>query len=80
MVLGACHYDPVTQVLDETHVQIGPEGFVLSPIRLRLAGPAEFDLMAQLAGLKLRARWGGWSAEPFNASSWRHVSLYEPAR
>lgn len=80
VVLGVCHYDPVSQILDETHVQIGTEGVVLSPIRLRLAAPAEFDLMARLAGLRLRGRWGGWHAEPFDTTSWRHVSVYEPSR
>jgi hypothetical protein len=53
---------------------------VLSPIRLRLAYPPEFDLMAQIAGLRLRERWGGWSGESYTATSWRHVSVYEMTR
>lgn len=77
VVLDVCRYDPVTQVLDENHVRIGVEGVVFSPIRLRLAQPPEFDLMARIAGLRLRERWGGWSGEPYTASSWRHVSVYE---
>jgi hypothetical protein len=32
--------------------------------------------MARLAGLELKERWGGWSREPFTASSPRHVSVY----
>ena len=79
VTLEACQYDPVTQVLDKNHVQIGTDGVVLSPIRLRLAYPAEFDLMARIAGLRLRERWGGWNGEPFTAASWRHVSVYERA-
>jgi SAM-dependent methyltransferase len=75
--LGVCQYDPVTQVLDINHVQIGSDGIILSPISLRLAHPPEFDLMARIAGLRLRARWGGWSGEAFTAASWRHVSVYE---
>jgi hypothetical protein len=51
----------------------------LGPISLRLAHPPEFDLMARIAGLQLRHRWGGWSGEPFTAASWRHVSVYEIA-
>jgi hypothetical protein len=35
--------------------------------------------MARVAGLRLRERWGGWNGEPFTASSWRHVSVYERA-
>jgi hypothetical protein len=66
-----CRYDPVTQILDEQHVRIGADG-----ISLRLAGPTEFDLMARIAGLRLIERCGGWNGEPFNAASWRHVSVY----
>ena len=76
VVLDVCRYDPVTQLLDESHVHISAGGIVLRPISLRLAYPAEFDLMARLAGLELRDRWGGWHREPFTASSRRHVSVY----
>jgi len=79
VVLGVCQYDPVTQILDNNHVRISADGICLSPIRLRLAHPPEFDLMARIAGLRLRERWGDWSGEPFTASSWRHISIYEPA-
>jgi SAM-dependent methyltransferase len=77
--LDVCRYDPVTQILDENHVDISADGIVLSPIRLRLANPPEFDLMARIAGLRLRERWGGWNGEPYTAASWRHVSVYERA-
>jgi SAM-dependent methyltransferase len=77
VTLEVCRYDPVTQVLDKNHVRIGADGIVLSPISLRQAYPAEFDLMARIAGLRLRDRWGGWNGEPYSASSWRHVSVYE---
>ncbi|NBE92347.1 MULTISPECIES: hypothetical protein [unclassified Nonomuraea] len=33
--------------------------------------------MARIAGLRLRERWGGWEGEPYTATSWRHVSVYE---
>lgn len=79
VTLDVCRYDPVTQVLDETHVHLGKDGPLFSPVRLRLASPPEFDLMARIAGLRLRERWGGWNGEPFTAASWRHVSVYERA-
>jgi SAM-dependent methyltransferase len=79
VVLDVCRFDPVTQILDETHVRLGKDGPLFSPVRLRLAYPAEFDLMARIAGLRLRERWGGWNGEPFTAASWRHVSVYERA-
>lgn len=79
VVLGVCRFDPVTQILDNNHVQIGAGGITLTPISLRLAYPPEFDLMARIAGLQLRDRWGGWNGEPFTATSWRHISVYELA-
>jgi SAM-dependent methyltransferase len=78
VVLDVCRYDPVSQIVDENHVRIGSDGIIFSPIRLRLAHPPEFDLMARIAGLRLRDRWGGWDAEPFGTTSWRHISIYEP--
>ncbi len=83
VVLDVCSYDPITQILDENHVRIGADGIGFSPIRLRLAHPPEFDLMARIAGLRLRERWGGWGGwggEPFIAASWRHISVYERAQ
>ena len=77
VVLGVCHYDPVTQILDNSHVRISADGIIIDPIRLRLAQAPEFDLMARIAGLRLRDRWGGWDGEPYTAASWRHVSVYE---
>jgi len=41
--------------------------------------PREFDLMARIAGLRLRERWESWKCEPFTAHSRRHVSVYELA-
>jgi SAM-dependent methyltransferase len=43
----------------------------------RYAWPAELDLMARLAGMRLRERWGGWHREPFDANSTNHVSVWE---
>lgn len=43
----------------------------------RYVWPAELDLMARIAGLRLRERWGGWREEPFTAESRSHVSVWE---
>ena len=32
--------------------------------------------MAELAGLRLVERWGGWRQEPFTGESRRHVSVW----
>jgi SAM-dependent methyltransferase len=79
VVLDVNRYDPVTQVLDEVHLHITEGGIRLGPISVRLARPPEFDLMARIAGLRLRDRFGGWCGERFTADSWRHVSVYEKA-
>jgi hypothetical protein len=79
VTLDIGRYDPVTQLLDANHVRISTDGISLGAISLRLANPAEFDLMARISGLRLRDRTGGWQGEPFTASSWRHVSVYEHA-
>src|SRR5919198_176202 len=69
--------DQVRQRITAQHVVIGGDGIRLYPVRLRYAWPSELDLMARLAGLRLRERWGGWRREPFSASSTQHVSVYE---
>jgi SAM-dependent methyltransferase len=43
----------------------------------RYVWPSELDLMARLAGLRLRERWNGWKREPFTAESAMHVSVWE---
>ena len=47
------------------------------PVEMRYAWPAELDLMARLAGMRLEGRWAGWRREPFTAVSPAHVSVYE---
>jgi len=70
-------HDPITQSIRSAHVEVSENGVHLYPVRLRYALPAELDLMARLAGMRLRTRYGGWNREPFTASSPFHVSLYE---
>ncbi|TIT76736.1 MAG: class I SAM-dependent methyltransferase [Mesorhizobium sp.] len=74
--ITACRYDPISQVLDLSHIDIGNDMVRMVPLRLRLAHPPEFDLMARCAGLVLEQRYGGWNREPFDARSWRHISIY----
>ena len=42
----------------------------------RYAFPAEFDLMARLAGMRLEHRWGDWDRSPYTATSRKHVSVW----
>jgi SAM-dependent methyltransferase len=77
VVLVASRFDLTTQRMESQQVQIGQEGVRLVPGILRWAWPSELDLMARLAGMRLRERWGGWRREPFTDSSRWHVSVYE---
>jgi hypothetical protein len=74
--LDVGRHDPVGQLLDETHVTLSPDGVRLGPIVTRYAWPSELDLMARIAGLRLHERWGGWSREPFTATSRNCISVY----
>lgn len=74
--LDVARYDPVKQLLEETHVVLSHQGVQLNPIVTRYAWPSELDLMARIAGLQLKERWGGWSREPFTDSSGNCVSVY----
>lgn len=74
--LDVGRHDPVTQTLEESHVVFSDGGVRLFPIVTRYAWPSELDLMARLAGLRLKDRWGGWNREPFDARSVDHVSVY----
>jgi hypothetical protein len=49
-------------------------------IPFRYAWPAELDLMAEIAGMRLRDRWSDWNREPFTSDSPKHVSVWERPR
>jgi SAM-dependent methyltransferase len=76
VMLDASRHSAVEQRVDSQHVVITEEGTKLYPVSIRYAFPSELDLMARLAGLHLRERWGSWKREPFTAESGRHVSVY----
>ncbi|HWS46513.1 MAG TPA: class I SAM-dependent methyltransferase [Acidimicrobiia bacterium] len=74
--LDATRFDAQQQRLDTTQVRITEQGVRLVHAKLRFAAPPELDLMAQLAGLTLDARYGGFDKEPFTDESAFHVSVY----
>lgn len=74
--LEASAHDPVTQTIDYQYITLNPAGARLTPLPMRYAWPSEIDLMARLAGLQLRHRWGGWDRSAFTAASSKHVSVY----
>jgi SAM-dependent methyltransferase len=73
--LDVGRYDPVTQRLDESHVVLSRDGVRVNPIVTCYAWPSELDLMARIAGLRLKKRWDGWNREPFTSRS-NVVSVY----
>ena len=77
--LDAARLDPVTQQITAQHVMLTEQGIHLFPVRLRYAWPSEMDLMARLAGLQLKHRWGDWQGGAFSAESGKHISIYEQA-
>jgi SAM-dependent methyltransferase len=76
LVLAASRYDRVSQRLRMLYVILEGGRLRLIPLNARLVWPSELDLMARLAGLRLRERWGGWLGEPFTAENRNHVSVY----
>ena len=74
---GLDEYDVATQALISHHFTIIDGRVERESVPFRYAWPAELDLMAELAGMRLRARWSGWKREPFTSDSRTHVSIWE---
>ena len=58
-------YDTATQGMRGHHVERGE----YSTIPFRYVWSAELDLMAQLAGMRLRERWDGWTGSRLPATA-----------
>jgi SAM-dependent methyltransferase len=74
---GIDEYDVVNQGLISHHFQVIDGRVERSSGPFRYVWPAELDLMAELAGMRLRERWAGWKREPFTSNSRQHVSVWE---
>ena len=74
---GFDEYDMATQSLTSHHLEIVGGKLERLSVPFRYTWPAELDLMAQLAGMRLRDRWSGWKKEPFTSDSRHHVSIWE---
>jgi SAM-dependent methyltransferase len=75
--IGIDEYDAATQRLVSHHFSLVDGRWELRSIPFRSVSPAELDLMARLAGIRLRERWSSWTRDPFTAESRRHVSVWE---
>lgn len=74
-------YDVTTQAMSSNYVRFGREGGArggdLWSVPFRYVWPSELDLMARIAGLRLRDRWDDWDRAPFHTESAKHVSVWE---
>jgi SAM-dependent methyltransferase len=74
---GFDEYDIANQQMTSLHFEIVDGRAERFAVPFRYAFPAEYDLMAELAGMRLRERWAGWDREPFTSESRSHVSVWE---
>ncbi len=70
-------YDVATQNMSSNYVEVVDGRGEYRSIPFRYVWPSELDLMAELAGLRLRDRWATWTREPFTHESRHHVSIWE---
>lgn len=70
-------HDPVLQRTDSQRVMIRDGGIRLFPVKIRYAYVSELDLMARLAGMRLRERWAEWDRTPFGGDAGKHISVWE---
>jgi SAM-dependent methyltransferase len=75
--IGIDEYDVAHQRLTSHHWALRDGAWVKFSVPFRYAWPEELDLMAQLAGMRLRERWGDRSRQPFTSASRKHVSVWE---
>jgi SAM-dependent methyltransferase len=74
---GIDEYDVATQGLKSHHLEIVDGRVDRFSAPYRYVWPSELDLMAELGGMTLRERWGGWKREPFTSDSRKHISVWE---
>jgi SAM-dependent methyltransferase len=74
---GIDEYDLADQGLISHHLSIVDGKLERFSVPFRYVWPSELDLMAELAGMTLRERWGDWTREPFTSESGKHVSVWK---
>jgi len=77
--MQASLHDPVAQRVKSQYIVFSNNQVNNYPVEIRYCWPSELDLMSQLAGLRLRHRWSNWNRSEFNATSEKHISIYERA-
>lgn len=69
--------DLVGQIAWSHHWMVVEGRLIRHSAPYRYVWPSELDLMARLAGLRLRDRWAGWDRAPFSAESVSQVAVFE---
>ena len=75
--VGIDEYEAATQRLVSHHFTLVDDRWERNSIPFRSVSPGELDLMARLAGMRLRERWSDWTRERFTSASTKHVSVWE---
>ena len=78
--VGFDRLDVVSQSFTSNHVAVSGGRGRFRSIPFRYVWPAELDLMARMAGLRLEHRWADWARTPFTADSDKHVSVWVAGR
>jgi hypothetical protein len=77
MSRGRWGSDAANQGLVSHHFEAVNGTFERRLIPFRYVWPSELDLMARLAGMTLRDRFGSWEREPFTSESTKHISVWQ---
>jgi len=75
--LGFEEYDVATQIAYSHHYWVVDGQLETFSAPFRYVWPSELDLMAHIAGMRLRERWSDWDREPFTGESRSHISVWE---
>jgi SAM-dependent methyltransferase len=77
--LGFDEFDVAAQLGVSYHYMIAGDRCEHFATPYRFVWPSELDLMARIAGMELRERWGDWDRRPFTSESPKHVSVWQKA-
>jgi SAM-dependent methyltransferase len=75
--LGFDELDTATQRMRSHHYWLADGRMESVSIPFRYVWPSELDLMARLAGMRLRERVADWDRRPFTSDSTKHVSVWQ---
>lgn len=70
-------YDVATQGLVSHHYKNVEGTFQGHSLPFRYVWPSELDLMARIAGMRLKARFDDWDRKPFTSESTKHISVWK---